>query len=139
MKLKNLKLTLLMFVAIALGAAATACSGHTEVNELVGTLNEYAQNFDNVNTLEEFNEQMQQFNNATSNYAKSDVKIDQSDRDAILKAIDGFSASVNKSMSKLLGVPVMTDEQRDQQMQILANDVANTQTLGELITICMQE
>ena len=42
-------------------------------------------------------------------------------------------------MSKLLGVPVMTDEQRDQQMQILANDVANTQTLGELITICMQE
>ena len=139
MKLKNLKLTLLMIVAIALGAAATACGVHTEVNELVGTLNEYAQNFDNVNTLEEFNEQMQQFNNATSNYAKSDVKIDQSDRDAILKAIDGFSASVNKSMSKLLGVPVMTDEQRDQQMQILANDVANTQTLGELITICMQE
>ena len=139
MKLKNLKLTLLMIVAIALGAADTACGGHTEVNELVGTLNEYAQNFDNVNTLEEFNEQMQQFNNATSNYAKSDVKIDQSDRDAILKAIDGFSASVNKSMSKLLGVPVMTDEQRDQQMQILANDVANTQTLGELITICMQE
>ncbi len=139
MKTKNLRMMLMMVVAVAIGMMTGACSRHTEVNELIGTLNQYADSFNNVKSLEEFNEMMTQFNSDTRKYADSTAPVDKADREAILEAIDGFSASVNKSMSQLLNLPVMSDEQRAAEMKILSKDLENTKTLGDVIKICMAE
>ena len=140
MKTKKLRnLFLIVALTATFGLFATSCSKHTEVNELISTLNQYADSFNDVTSLDEFNSMMTQFNDATSKYAESTAPVDKADREAILKAIEGFSAAVNKSMSQLLNIPLMTDEQRGIEMEKLSKDIADTKTLGEVIKICMQE
>ena len=140
MKTKKLRnLFLIVALTATFGLFATSCSKPTEGNELISTLNQYADSFNDVTSLDEFNSMMTQFNDATSKYAESTAPVDKADREAILKAIEGFSAAVNKSMSQLLNIPLMTDEQRGIEMEKLSKDIADTKTLGEVIKICMQE
>lgn len=136
MKLRHLPLLLLAIIA----ATLTSCSQKTDINNLIDTLNQYADSFDKVTTPQEFNDTMIDFNKATAAYADSETPVNEADRQAIIKAIDTFSASANKAMSNIYPqAPMMTPQQRQAELDNLATDLADAKTLGDVIRICMQE
>lgn len=132
-------LTALLSIAfIASAALFSSCSGsQAEVNKFITSLNDYNQSIQQVNNVNELHEVNATFEANIQEFASSDVKLTDADRNAIIKTIGELGKTTNEKFAQLspTGTKPLTDEQYNQRLQEFENAINSCQTLGDIVSI----
>lgn len=121
---------------LVLAALLTSCSGKSDVDDFVSSMDNYAQSIEKAGSLKEVGELDRQYAATASKYAESETKLTDADRSAIMEAILNLSTKANNKIGQLQGI-----EQNipDSLLEARADDfraaIDRCNTLGEVVRI----
>lgn len=117
-------------------AYLASCSGQSDVNAFISSMDSYAQNLEKANSLQEVSKLDHQYAATVSEYADSKTKLTDADRSAIMKAIVNLSTKANKKIGQLQGFEQnISDSLLNARADEFRAAIDRCNTLGEVIRV----